>query len=170
MTNSPAKDLPSHGYPVLIVEDSDEDFEAFCRGWSKSGINNPLYRCDNGDDVLDFLLNHGKYADRKLYPRPGLILLDLNLPGTDGREVLAEIKRENDLKKIPVVIFTTSANPKDLEICYQNGANSYIIKPINAVALMDTIKVLGQYWFKRNQPPVEVLHDCNDNQRIDKLF
>ena len=159
MTNILITELASKTYPVLTVEDSDEDFEAFRRGWQKSGIKNPLYRCENGDEALYFLFNHGKYADKSLYPRPELILLDLNLPGTDGREVLAEIKNDPNLKTIPVVVFTTSANPKDLEICYQNGANSYIIKPINAQSLMSMIKKLSQYWLEINQSPMQLFNN-----------
>jgi CheY-like chemotaxis protein len=144
--------MQRQAYPLLIVEDSDEDFEAFLRGWRKSGVNNPIYRCENGDEALDFLFRHGKYVDNILSPCPGLILLDLNLPGTDGREVLMEIKRDADLKNIPVVVFTTSTNPKDLEICYQNGANSYIVKPIDIQALLNTVEALVEYWFGINQP------------------
>jgi CheY-like chemotaxis protein len=146
-------------YPLLIVEDSDEDFEAFLRGWHQSGIDNPVYRCENGDEALDFLFHHGKYVDKRLYPRPGLVILDLNLPGTDGREVLLEIKRDANLKSIPVIIFTTSANPKDLTICYQNGANSYIVKPININALLTTIQTVGQYWFKMNCLPILIAEE-----------
>jgi CheY-like chemotaxis protein len=136
--------------PLLVVEDSDEDFEAFYRGWRKSSVNSSMYRCQNGDEVLDFLYHTGKYANPENAPRPGLILLDLNLPGTDGREVLIQIKQDINLKSIPVVVFTTSSNPKDLKSCYELGVNSYIIKPINAAKLMDFIDVLLKYWFTIN--------------------
>ena len=159
MTNLPITELESKTCPVLIIEDSDEDFEAFRRGWRKSGAKNSLYRCENGDEALDFLYHRGEYADLNLSPRPCLVLLDLNLPGTDGREILEEIKTDADLKSISVVIFTTSSNPKDLEACYQKGANSYIIKPIDVKKLMDTVKTLGQYWFNINKPPLHTF--CN---------
>lgn len=156
MTNLLITELESKTCPVLIIEDSDEDFEAFRRGWRKSSAKNPLYRCDNGDEALDFLYHRGEYTDPASSPRPCLVLLDLNLPGTDGREILEEIKTDTDLKSIPVVIFTTSSNPKDLETCYQKGANSYIIKPIDVKKLMNTVKTLGQYWFDINRPPLHV--------------
>lgn len=156
MTHSLIAELENKTCPVLIVEDSDEDFEAFCRGWRKSGANNPIYRCEDGDEALDFLFNRNEYASEESYPRPCLILLDLNLPGTDGREVLTEIKSDTSLRSIPVVVFTTSANPKDLEICYKNGANSYIVKPIDVKKLMNTVKTLSQYWFDINKPPLHV--------------
>ena len=133
--------------PILIVEDSDEDFEAVGRVMRRSSVTNPLFRCTDGDDALDFLYRTGIYADPQKAPRPALILLDLNLPGTDGREVLEQIKQDEELKIIPVVVFTTSANPKDVEVCYKNGANSYILKPINLNRFVELIRVVIDYWF-----------------------
>lgn len=156
MTNVLITELENQSCPVLIVEDSDEDFEAFRRGWRKSGAKNPLYRCESGDEALDYLYHQGEYTDPISSPRPCLILLDLNLPGTDGKEILEEIKTDGNMRSIPVVIFTTSSNPKDLEICYQKGANSYIIKPIDVKKLMETVKTLGQYWFDINRPPLHI--------------
>ncbi|MDJ0694622.1 response regulator [Mastigocoleus sp. MO_188.B34] len=156
MTNLLITELENKTCPVLVIEDSDEDFEAFSRGWRKSGATNSLYRCESGDEALDFLYHRGEYTDTISSPRPCLILLDLNLPGTDGREILEEIKTDENMRSIPVVIFTTSSNPKDLEICYQKGANSYIIKPIDVKKLMETVKTLGQYWFDINRPPLHV--------------
>lgn len=132
--------------PLLIVEDSDEDFEAFGRIIRKSGVTHPIYRCNDGDEALDFLYGTGEYGDIQA-PRPAIIVLDLNLPGTDGREVLAQIKQDEELKTIPVVVFTTSSNPKDIDICYQSGVNSYIIKPIDVTKLRKTIEILIDYWF-----------------------
>jgi CheY-like chemotaxis protein len=85
-------------------------------------------------------------------------VLDLNLPGTDGREVLRRIKQDNNLKMIPVVVFTTSNNPKDIEVCYQYGVNSYIVKPINFAQLKRDIQILVEYWFK-----VTTLPDCPED-------
>lgn len=134
--------------PLLLVEDSDEDFAAIVRILSQSCINIPLYRCTDGDQALDFLYRTGEYTDPKTAPRPALILLDLNLPGTDGREVIQEIKQDDSLKIIPVVVFTTSANPKDIETCYRNGANGYIVKPIDLDKLRKTVRLLIDYWFE----------------------
>ena len=135
-------------HPLLLVEDSDEDFEAFGRMIKKSSIANPIYRCIDGDEALDFLYHTGEYAEKVSSPRPSIILLDLNLPGTDGREVLEHIKQDDVLKSIPVVVFTTSSSPKDIDICYQYGANSYIIKPIDIKKFMKTIQVVIDYWFE----------------------
>lgn len=134
--------------PILIVEDSDEDFEAVGRVMRKSAVTNPLFRCTDGDDALDFLYRMGTYADPQTAPRPALILLDLNLPGTDGREVLEQIKQDEELKIIPVVVFTTSANPRDVEVCYRNGANGYILKPIDLNRFVELMRIVIDYWFR----------------------
>jgi len=133
---------------LLVIEDSDEDFAAFERILRKASINNVVYRCVDGDEALDFLRHNGQYQDWAKAPRPGIILLDLNLPGTDGREVLEQIKQDSELKMIPVVVFTTSSNPKDIEVCYQCGVNGYILKPIDVKKLMRTVQVLIDYWFE----------------------
>lgn len=137
----------------LIVEDSDEDFFAFKRIVRKLSVTQAIYRCSDGDEALDFLYHRGQYIDAEQAPRPSIILLDLNLPGIDGRDVLTQIKQDSNLNMIPVVVFTTSSNPKDVEICYQQGVNSYIIKPINVNKLMRTIEVLIEYWFEANTLP-----------------
>jgi CheY-like chemotaxis protein len=115
--------------PILLVEDSPEDFEATERALRKAGLKNPIYRCADGEEALDFLHRRGSYADAADAPRPGIVLLDLNLPGTDGREVLSEIKTDPALKQIPVVVLTTSSDQRDIDVCYRSGANSYIQKP-----------------------------------------
>jgi CheY-like chemotaxis protein len=134
------------GAPILLVEDSPEDFETTRRAFRRAGLRNPMLHCTTGDDALDFLHHRGRYTPATA-PRPGIILLDLNLPGTDGREVLAEIKGEHGLADIPVVVLTTSADHRDVEACYQAGANSYVQKPVNLDAFMEAIQRLHDYWF-----------------------
>ena len=133
--------------PLLIIEDSNEDFEAFQRFLRQSSLTIPVYRCLNGDQALAYLYRTDRYTDPESAPRPGLILLDLNLPGNDGREVLRRIKQDDDLKSVPIVIFTTSNNPKDIEACYRQGVNSYIIKPMDFSLLKRSIQTLLEYWF-----------------------
>jgi len=135
-----------HGSPILLVEDSPEDFETMRRAFRRAGLRNPMLHCSTGDDALDFLHRRGRYTAATA-PRPGIILLDLNLPGTDGRAVLAEIKAAAGLSEIPVVVLTTSADHRDVEACYQAGANSYIQKPVNLDAFMAAIQRLYDYWF-----------------------
>ncbi|MCU0570759.1 MAG: response regulator [Oculatellaceae cyanobacterium Prado106] len=138
---------------LLVIEDSDEDFVAFERIARRSAIPNPIYRCSDGDEALEFLYQTGEYADASLAPRPAMILLDLNLPGTDGREVLRQIKQNEILKTIPIVVFTTSSNPKDVEVCYQQGVNGYLIKPIDVHQLRRTVQIFFEYWFKMSLIP-----------------
>ena len=131
---------------LLVIEDSDEDFEALCRVMRRQAVINPVFRCTDGDEALDFLYNTGAYSDSQKFPCPSIILLDLNLPGTDGREVLEQIKQDQYLRTIPVVIFTTSSNPKDIEVCYQYSISSYILKPIDINRLVQTIQSFITYW------------------------
>jgi CheY-like chemotaxis protein len=138
---------------LLIVEDSNEDFEAFQRFLRQSPSVIPVYRCLNGDQALAFLHHTDRYADPESAPRPGLIVLDLNLPGTDGREVLRQIKQDDDLKLLPVVIFTTSNNPRDIEACYRQGANNYIVKPMDFKLLKRSVQTLLDYWFEITMLP-----------------
>ena len=134
--------------PILLVEDSPEDFEATQRAFQKSGLKNTLMRCEDGDEALDYLHRRGEYADPARSPRPGVILLDLNLPGTDGRQVLSEIKSSERLRDIPVVVLTTSADERDITACYRAGANSYIQKPVDIDGFMKAIERLNGYWFE----------------------
>ncbi len=133
--------------PLLIIEDSDEDFTALTRMINKAKIPNPIYRCEDGEEALDFLYHEGEYENESLSPRPSLIVLDLNLPGTDGREVLAELKQNQDLQTIPVVVFSTSSNPRDVDACYRQGVSGYLVKPMNTNRLNQLVQTFIEYWF-----------------------
>ncbi|MEO1620900.1 MAG: response regulator [Cyanobacteria bacterium J06632_3] len=139
---------------LLIVEDSDEDFESLQRILRKHcSMQIPIVRCCDGDDALDFLHRDGEYADTPVADAPSLIVLDLNLPGTDGREVLRQLKCNRQLKVIPVVVLTTSSNPKDIETCYRYGANSYLLKQMRVDRLKETISTFMEYWMKATVLP-----------------
>jgi len=140
--------LRTPNQPILLVEDSPEDFEATVRAFNRSGLRNPIVRCEDGDAALDYLFRRGRHANPETAPRPGVILLDLNLPGTDGREVLQEIKRHEHLRHIPVIVLTTSTDERDVEACYQAGANSYIQKPVDMDGFIRAIERLNGYWFE----------------------
>lgn len=133
---------------LLLVEDSDEDYEATVRSLRNARLRNPIVRCTDGDEALDYLLRRGAWADPALSRRPGMILLDLNLPGTDGREVLLEVKKNPELSNIPVIILTTSSDQRDVDACYRTGANSYIVKPVNLEGFMKAIERLRDYWLE----------------------
>ena len=133
---------------ILIIEDNDDDFFATMRAFKKVGLANPVRRCTNGDQALDYLFRRGEFSDNGNAPRPGIILLDLNLPGTDGRQVLRTIKGDPGLKKIPVVVLTTSRARQDIEKCYADGANSYIQKPVDMAGFVQAITRLKEYWFE----------------------
>jgi CheY-like chemotaxis protein len=134
--------------PILVVEDSPEDWETTWRAFQRAGLRNMLLRCATGDEALDFLYRRGRYEDPESSPRPGIILLDLNLPGTDGREVLHEIKTADSLRRIPVIVLTTSSDARDIDACYRAGANSYIQKPVDLNGLIHAIQRLHDYWFE----------------------
>ena len=134
--------LRSKPQPILIVDDNEDDYEAIIRAFKKVGLNNPVSLCKTGKESIEFLKSVGKIE------RPALILLDLNMPGMDGREVLRLIKEDSELRRIPVIIWTTSSNDKDIEACYQTGANAYMQKPVNFDNLLELIKRLREYWFE----------------------
>lgn len=136
-----------YDHNILMVEDNPEDYKTMMRALTRSGIHHPVYRCEDGDEALEFLFKKGQYESEQRVPRPDIILLDLNLPGTDGREVLDEIKNDSDLKKIPVIVLTSSSDLHDIDICYKSGANSYIQKPVGLHRLVQAIESLTEYWF-----------------------
>jgi CheY-like chemotaxis protein len=133
---------------ILIVEDSPEDFEASKRAFRKAGLKNEIFHCEDGDEALDFLYQRGPYTDAAKAPRPAIILLDLNLPGTDGREVLQDVKANQELRDIPVIVLTTSDDERDIEACYRYGANSYIKKPVDLEGFFRAITMLKEFWFE----------------------
>lgn len=134
-------------HSILIVEDNDVDYRQTIRAFREAHLANPVYRCVDGEDALDFLFHRGRYSDPKSAPRPSIILLDLNMPGTGGREVLAQIKADPELRSIPVIVLTTSEAPVDIEACYQAGANSYVKKPVGFENYIRAVRMLDQYWF-----------------------
>jgi CheY-like chemotaxis protein len=133
-------------FSILLVEDSEEDYMAFTRALRDTAVTVALLRCTRGEEALDYLHGRGRFADPAHAPRPALILLDLNLPDMDGRELLTMIKGNEHLKSIPVVIVTTSHNPRDVEWCYQNGANSYQVKAIGYNHFRSAVRLLVEYW------------------------
>lgn len=143
---------PRRSVTLLCAED-DADYRLLTRRALKvSRLANDVRFVEDGEELMDYLYRRGKYAEPGAAPRPGLILLDLNLPRKDGREALEEIKQDPDLRRIPVVILTTSNAEEDVLRTYSLGASSYIRKPVNMASLVDIMATLGHYWFEIVEP------------------
>lgn len=134
-------------HPILIVEDSDDDFEATVRAFKRSGRqSNPIFRCDCADDAIDYLFRRGSYVDDVAAPRPALVLLDLNMPGKDGKAVIDAVKGASKTRNIPIVVLTTSTDERDIRDCYEKGANTYITKPIDVRQFIQVMRCVTEYW------------------------
>ncbi|ESA34006.1 response regulator receiver protein [Leptolyngbya sp. Heron Island J] len=138
--------------PLIVVEDSDEDFEVLQLFMEDMAVANPIYRFTTGDKALDFLYR-GQYKSAETATWPSMILLDLNLPGTDGREVLERLKQDEQFREIPIVIFTTNSDPRDIKFCYRKGANGYLIKPVRTEQFEKAVQAFVDYWLNTNTPP-----------------
>lgn len=136
---------------ILMADDDDDDYLLTEKALKKSKLLNKLIRVCDGEELLDYLRGCGNYTDAN--ERPGIILLDLNMPKKDGREALKEIKSDPDLSDIPVVVFTTSKAEEDVYRSYQLGVNSFITKPVTFEKLIHVMHTLGHYWFEIVQLP-----------------
>jgi len=139
---------------VILMADDDADDRLLAKdALAECQVPNALHFVENGEDLLDYLRHQGKYASLVDTPRPGLILLDLNMPRKDGREALQEIKADPDLRTIPVVVLTTSKADTDISRLYGLGANSFITKPVSYEALIKVMNDLVHYWFQLVELP-----------------
>ena len=139
---------------ILLVEDNPDDVELTLHALKRNNILNPIIVARDGQEACDYLFYTGKYADAKHEP-PALVLLDLQLPKIDGIEVLRKIKDAPSLKKVPVVILTSSKEEKDLVDGYDLGVNSYIRKPVDFDQFVETVRYIGYYWLLLNESPNE---------------
>lgn len=139
---------------ILFAEDSMDDAMLTIRALTKSGFTNKLLHVKDGAEALDYMYCRGIYADRdpKFYPK--LVLLDLKMPKMSGMQVLEKVKSDPDLKSIPVVILTSSQEDPDIAKCYELGANSYIVKPVDSNNFFNAIKEMGMYWMILSQPSI----------------
>jgi CheY-like chemotaxis protein len=138
---------------VLSAED-DADFRLLVkRAVDRSQLGVDLRFVEDGEQLLDYLRHRGAFAAGDAAPRPGLVLLDLNLPRTDGRDALREIKGDPALRAIPIVVFTTSNAVEDIALCYGLGANAFVKKPMDMPALVDLLSTIGHYWLDVVEPP-----------------
>jgi len=143
--------------PILMAEDDEDDRMLFQDALQESRFANPIYFAHDGEELLDFLRHKGKFADPVTSPSPGLILLDLNMPKKDGRQALAEIKSDPMLRSIPIVVLTTSKEEQDVVRSYDLGVNSFIVKPVTFVKLLEVVTFVGQYWLELVKLPGQPL-------------
>jgi two-component system, response regulator len=146
--------MNNNSVEVLLIEDNITDAELTIRELKKHNMANNLVHVKNGEEALEFIFATGKYAESRSvqYP-PKVILLDIQMPKVNGIEVLQRIKSDPLTKNTPVVILTSSKESPDVQKCYDLGANSYIVKPVNFEGFAQAIKNLGFYWLLLNQPP-----------------
>ena len=141
---------------VVMAEDDSDDRLLVKDAMAECHWEADLRFVENGEELMDYLFRRGRFSQEAASPRPGLILLDLNMPRKDGREAMREIKADADLRRIPIVVLTTSKADTDIASLYDLGANSFISKPVQFDALVGLMKILGQYWFNIVQLPASV--------------
>lgn len=139
---------PGTPVTILMADDDPDDRQLTREAFEEARLANELRFVENGEELLDYLHRRGKYSDPATSPRPGLILLDLNMPKVDGREALAKIKQDADLRRIRVVVLTTSKAEEDVLRTYDLSAASYITKPVTFETLVEVVRTLGKYWLE----------------------
>jgi len=135
---------------ILLVEDNQMDVILTLDAFREAKLKNKVNVARNGQEALDYLFGEGKYANRDEFPMPSIILLDLKMPGIDGFEVLNQIKSTEGLKRIPVIILTSSKDEGDRALSYDIGANSYLLKPVSFEGFIEVVKKIDDYWFSLN--------------------
>lgn len=133
---------------ILLAEDDEDDYLLIAEALEESRLANKVHWVKDGEELMDYLYRRGNYAKPEESPSPGIILLDLNMPRKDGREALKEIKSDPGLRKIPIIVLTTSKAEEDILRSYDLGVNSFIRKPVQFEAFVEIVKVLGKYWFE----------------------
>jgi len=133
-------------FVVLMAEDNEHDIVATKRAWKKHYIANPLYIVNDGEECLDFLREKGKYSEPGSAPRPGILLLDINMPKMDGLAVLKEIREDEDLRRLPVIILTTSKAEEDRLKGYDLGVNAYVVKPVGFESFSEAVRTISLFW------------------------
>ena len=133
-------------FVVLLAEDDEHDIVATKRAWKKHHIANPLYIVNDGEECLDFLHRRGKYSEPKTAPRPGILLLDIKMPKMDGLTVLEHIRQEGRLRRLPVVVLTTSKAEEDRLRSYDLGVNAYIVKPVGFQNFSEAVRTINLFW------------------------
>jgi len=133
-------------FAVLLAEDNEHDIVATKRAWKRHHIANPLYIVKDGEECLDFLHQRGKYSEPETTPRPGILLLDINMPKMDGLAVLKHIREDRELRHLPVVILTSSKDEEDRLKSYNLGVNAYIVKPVGFDNFSEAVRTINLFW------------------------
>jgi CheY-like chemotaxis protein len=133
---------------IVLADDDPDDRQLTQDAFMENRLANDFHAVEDGEELMDYLHRRGQYESLRGDPLPGLILLDLNMPRKDGREALKEIKADPDLRRIPIVVLTTSKAEEDIVRTYDLGVNSYVTKPVTFKSLVELIRVLGCYWFE----------------------
>ena len=141
------------GSLILLAEDNSTDALMVRRAFTKARLQGTLDVVDDGDKAVAYLSGQGEFADRARHPLPALLLLDLKLPRRSGLEVLAWLRQQPGLRRLPVVVLTSSEESADINRAYEEGANSYLVKPVDFDALLEMVKGLGLYWLVLNESP-----------------
>ena len=141
---------------VLLVEDDPNDVALTRRAFARSGLTNPLEVVTDGEQAIAYLAGEPPYADRQRHPLPILVLLDLKLPRKSGFDVLGWLRGVPDVRRLPVVVLTSSAQSPDINRAYDAGANSYLVKPVAFENLLALVRTLGLYWIATNEGPTIV--------------
>lgn len=144
---------PPTPIPILIADDDPDDRLLTQEAFAESRLTNSIHFVENGEELMNYLQRQGKYQDAAIAPRPGIILLDLNMPRKDGREAIRDIKADPTLRHIPIVVLTTSNTEQDIRHSYDLGVSSFIIKPVTFAGLVKLIQALAHYWFEIVQLP-----------------
>lgn len=138
---------------ILLAEDDEEDRYLIGEALDEGRVPNRLYVVEDGEKLLEYLYRRGKYANSEQWPAPDLILLDLNMPRKDGREVLEEINSDPSLRRTPIVVLTTSSAQEDISNSYNQGVSGFVTKPVTFRELMEVMKTIGAYWGKTSTLP-----------------
>jgi CheY-like chemotaxis protein len=139
--------------PILIAEDNPDDLLLFHLAFARAGFSNPVFSVPDGDLVIQYLQGEGLYQDRKLYPPPRLLILDLKMQRVGGLEVLTWVRKSAEWRCLPVIILTTSYFGPDIKQAYDLGANSFLTKPNEFIDFVSTVKQMGEYWLRQNRLP-----------------
>jgi len=153
------------GFPVLLVEDNPDDAFFVKRAFASLALNNPLMSVEDGAQAIAYLRGQGKYADRKVYPVPGLVIADLSMPHLTGFDLIQWMREDSDTKRIPIIVLSASDLQRDVNRAYELGANAYMVKPTGYVALERLIRSIAEFCDASEKPTAIERLNCEDSFR-----